>query len=266
MADVDPVTLLLTPEAVEQVRTPRTKAVIPVHLYGHVVPFDSIDSWKDDGLVVIEDAAQAHLATWNNEYVGSHGDAACFSFYPGKNLGALGDGGMVVSREPDVIDRIKKLRDHGRTSKFEHEVPGWCSRLDAIQAAVLRVKLRHLGGWTARRRLLAEIYSSALGAYLVPWSVGAVHHLIVGRFGDPGLISDSLRQGNVGSGRHYPKSLSKHPWLAEGTHTPIADSAAGQLLSLPIDPLMSDNDVERVCHLVEANEIGGTRARPAVPE
>jgi dTDP-3-amino-3,4,6-trideoxy-alpha-D-glucose transaminase len=151
VADVSPVDLLLDEAGVDAVRTPRTKAVIPVHLYGHVVPFERLRRWRDQGLLVIEDAAQAHLATHGGEPVGSVGHLTCFSFYPGKNLGALGDGGAVLCPDPALADHLRVLRDHGRRSKYVHDVVGWCSRLDDIQAAVLSAKLEHLASWTAAR-------------------------------------------------------------------------------------------------------------------
>ncbi|HEX7097889.1 MAG TPA: DegT/DnrJ/EryC1/StrS family aminotransferase [Acidimicrobiia bacterium] len=245
LADVDPVTLLLTPETVEPVLTERTRAVIPVHLYGHVVPFDHIRAWKERGLLVIEDAAQAHLATWNGEFVGTYGDAACFSFYPGKNLGAFGDGGIVVSREVSVVDEVRRIRDHGRHSKYTHDVVGWCSRLDGLQAAILDVKLRHLPEWTESRRAHADRYRRALGDHLVPWEEGAVHHLLVARAPDPDGVASRLADAGIGTGRHYPVALSQQPWLA-GPSLPASEKAADDVISLPMDPLMTPEEVDRV--------------------
>lgn len=249
LADVDPVTLLITPETVTPVLTERTKAVIPVHLYGHVVPFKHIDEWKRGGLLVIEDCAQAHLATWNDEFVGSRGDAACFSFYPGKNLGAFGDGGMVLARDEAVVAEVARLRDHGRRSKYLHDVPGWCSRLDGLQAAILEVKLPHLPEWTESRRRLADGYRTRLGDVLVPWDEGAVHHLLVARVPDPDTVADALRDHGVGTGRHYPVALSDQPWLA-GPSLIAAEVAAAEVLSLPLDPLMTLDEVDRVVEIL----------------
>jgi dTDP-4-amino-4,6-dideoxygalactose transaminase len=246
IADVDDDKLLLSPYEVEKVRSPRTVAVIPVHLYGHVVSFDWIKAWKASGLHVIEDAAQAHLAHSNGEYVGSHSDAACFSFYPGKNLGAFGDGGMVISNNAVISDQVRLLRDHGRTSKYEHDVVGWCSRLDGLQAAILRAKLPHLQGWTDARRALAGRYLEHLGNLVVPWDEGAVHHLLVARVGQPDLVADYLRTRSIATGRHYPLALSEQPWLAGGKPTPNAENAARSVLSLPLDPLMSSDEVDAV--------------------
>jgi len=255
IVDVDPVTLLIDPDAVAEARTPRTAAVMPVHLYGHVVPLDTIRAWQSDGLKVIEDAAQAHLASWNREGVGTVGDAACFSFYPGKNLGAMGDGGAVITQSSEVAARVAKLRDHGRESKYLHSEIGWCSRLDGLQAAVLEVKLRHLPEWTESRRVLAERYLERLGDRLVPWQPGAVHHLLVAR---PGVdaregLRDELAARGIGVGVHYPVALSGQPSVAEFARaTPVAEAAADSVLSLPMDPLMRLSEVELVCDQVEA--------------
>lgn len=263
IADVDRDTLLLSADDVEKVRTPRTVAVVPVHLYGHIVPFGAIDAWKDSGLLVVEDAAQAHLGQSNGEYVGRRSDAACFSFYPGKNLGALGDGGMVISRDASVIDEVRRLRNHGRVSKYTHDVPGWCSRLDGLQAAVLRTKLSHLRSWTESRRTLASQYRERLGTLLVPWDTGAVHHLLVARTSEPEHVAEILRSQGIATGRHYPVALSQQPWLAQLGSTPNAELAAARVLSLPMDPLMGPDEVETVSTaLLEALPVGDRQAQP----
>lgn len=250
IADVHRDTLLLTEESVAEVATSRTRAVIPVHLYGHLVPFDLLAQWRADGLIVVEDAAQAHLGEWQGRGVGSVGHAACFSFYPGKNLGALGDGGLVASTDEDLIANLRCLRDHGRSSKYVHEEMGWCSRLDGLQAAVLQLKLAHLPRWTDARRSLAARYQEALGDDLVSWEPGAVHHLLVARARrSRDEVVEALEKAGVGTGIHYPVPLSQQPSLR---HHPrgrcgAAELAAGQVVSLPIDPLMTLPEVERVC-------------------
>lgn len=253
VADVDPESLLLTPAGVAAVRTDRTRAVIPVHLYGHVVPFEHLRVWRDAGLVVVEDAAQAHLATDGGRFVGTVGHAACFSFYPGKNLGALGDGGMVISSDSATVDEVRRRRDHGRTSKYHHDVVGWCSRLDGLQAAVLDVKLRHLPEWTRGRRRAADLYRELLGAdRLVPWDEGAVHHLLVARFERRDQVQERLRELGIGTGIHYPVPLSQQPWLVEAgaVPSPNAERAAEEILSLPMDPRLTDDAVRTVCDAV----------------
>ena len=256
VADVDPTTLLLTPETVAARRTERTRAVIAVHLYGHVVPFDALAGWRRSGLLVIEDSAQAHLATWRGEPIGSVGHAACFSFFPGKNLGALGDGGMVLARDQALVDEVRLLRDHGRRSKYAHDVVGWCSRLDGLQAAVLNVKLAHLEGWTRQRCVIADRYRQLLGDQLVPWESGAVHHLLVARFADRDSVQTHLSTAGVETGVHYPIPLALQPWLAPaGWATPAAENAAAEVLSLPIDPLMDLEEIDYVCRALETTPI-----------
>lgn len=254
VADVDPSSLLLTRESVESVMTRKTRAVIPVHLYGHPVPFDLLRSWREQGLIVIEDAAQAHLASWEGMSVGTAGDAACFSFYPGKNLGGLGDGGLVIAHDQQVTDRILRLRDHGSSSKYVHVEPGWSSRLDGMQAALLLVKLRHLQDWTDSRRRLADLYRGRLedvvGIELVPWEDGAVHHLLVAQV--PANHRDSIRASlqdvGIDTGVHYPIPLSLQPWLQNSvSRSPSSEKAADQVLSLPMDPLMTEDEVQQVC-------------------
>lgn len=257
IADVDPVTLLLTPATVDAVRTPATRAVIPVHLYGHVVPFEHLREWRDQGLVVIEDAAQAHLATDNGTFVGSVGHAACFSFFPGKNLGALGDAGAVVTRDELIAEFVRQERDHGRSEKYRHTRPGMSSRLDGLQAAFLRVKLRHLGTWTRLRQERVQEYAQHLvdtpWAGLVPWRDGCVHHLLVVRV--PSLrraaVQRDLALRGIATGIHYPVTLARQPALASlGAVTPYADAGAEEVLSLPLDPLMTSDDVAEVCDAV----------------
>ncbi|MBV8162026.1 MAG: DegT/DnrJ/EryC1/StrS family aminotransferase [Acidimicrobiia bacterium] len=251
LVDVDPSTLLITSESVAEVPGGRLRAVVPVHLYGHPAPLTAVDEWRQRGLVVVEDAAQAHLATWRGRPVGSAGQAAAFSFYPGKNLGAMGDGGAVVSDDAEIHARVLSLRDHGAVDKYRHEEIGWCSRLDGVQAAWLEVKLRHLPGWTAARRRIAERYRERLpGGLLVPWEDGAVHHLVVVRIegGRRDDVAKALGARGIGTGVHYPLALSQQPALASWARPcPNAEKAAAQVLSLPIDPLMTEADVDQVC-------------------
>jgi dTDP-4-amino-4,6-dideoxygalactose transaminase len=253
LADVDPVSLLLTEAAVDAVRTDRTRAVIPVHLYGHVVDFAAIDAWRSSGLVVVEDAAQAHLADWDGEFVGSHADAACFSFYPGKNLGALGDAGAVIANDRAVADEVRLIRDHGRVTKYRHDVIGWCSRLDGLQAALLEVKLRHLAEWTDARREVAAHYAKFISDHLVPWTDGAVHHLMVVRAHDRDALQEALGAAGVQTGVHYPLALSQQPSLDLWARpTPNAEAGAATVLSVPMDPFMTPLEVETVAATVSA--------------
>lgn len=252
IADVDPVSLLLTPATVDDVQSARTKAVIPVHLHGHVVPFAHLQAWRDAGLRVIEDAAQAHLATSAGRSVGLVGDAACFSFFPGKNLGALGDGGIVLSADAVVLERVRMLRDHGRKGKHLHLEAGYCSRLDSLQARFLSIKLAHLPEWTARRSEIAECYRDRLGDLeaidLVLWADGAVHHHVVIRSETRDELASALAQRGVSTALHYPVALSDQPGLASWRRDcPEAERAAREVLSLPVDPLMSLEETHYVC-------------------
>ena len=249
LADVDPLTLLLTADETSRLRTDRTKAVIPVHLYGHMVPASDLHAMRRMELLVVEDAAQAHLARHDEGHAGSVGHCACFSFYPGKNLGAFGDGGAVISTDPDLVAMIRRFRDHGRRTKYTHDLVGHCSRLDGIQAAVLRVKLRHLPRWTEARRAVADRYCSNLGELLVPWELGAAHHLLVANVGlTRDHVAGALGEAGIGTGVHYPVALSDQPALAPWAEAcPSAEGAAARILSLPIDPLLTAAEVDEVC-------------------
>lgn len=267
LADVTPDDLLISSASVAELRTDRTRAVMPVHLYGNPVPFDLIAGWRESGLAVIEDAAQAHLAEWGGSMIGEASGLACLSFYPGKNLGALGDGGAIMTDDARVAARVRLLRDHGSATKYEHVEVGYCSRLDGLQAALLSVKLAHLPAWTAARRRLAARYRSGLSATrarLVGWSPGAVHHLLVVRV--PAArrpdIQAELAGAGVQTGVHYPVALSQQPAFAPWSRPcPEAQRAASEVLSLPMDPLMTDDEVDFVCErLNEALEQGARRA------
>lgn len=261
IADVDAETLLLSPALVDDVRTDRTRAVVPVHLYGHVVPFEHVEQWNTAGFAVIEDAAQAHLASYKGQVVGTAGTATCFSFYPGKNLGALGDAGAVVTDDEAVADQVRRKRDHGRTEKYVHRELGYSSRLDGLQAAMLRVKLPYLRRWTEARRVVASLYRerlaplSARGIDLIPWEDGAVHHLLVVRLRDRDRdeVQRRLRELGIGTGIHYPVTLSQQPSLSPWHRpTPEAEAAASSILSLPMDPGMTATSVDRVVEALVA--------------
>lgn len=258
LADVDLETVLLTDEQVAAVRTPRTRAIVAVHLYGQSVDPVAMRRWRNEGLLVIEDCAQAHLAHRDGVPVGSVGHAACYSFFPGKNLGALGDAGAVTVNDMAVADEVRRLRDHGRSSKYRHDVLGYSSRLDGLQAAALRVKLRHLPVWTDKRRALARRYRERLTGpegtpevTLVPFDDGSVHHLLVVHLPDREAVQKRLSEVGIATGVHYPIALSQQPVFEHlSASTPNAEKAASTVLSLPMDPLMTFEEVDQVCRAV----------------
>jgi dTDP-4-amino-4,6-dideoxygalactose transaminase len=254
--DVDPDTLLVTAEAVAAAIGPRTAAVIPVHLYGQMVDMDAVGAVaRRAGIAVVEDAAQAHRATWRGRRAGSFGDVACFSFYPGKNLGAFGDAGAVVTDDAAVAGRIRSMGNHGRsaTSKHLHELVGMNSRLDTVQAAALLAKLPHLDGWNALRRQADARYRVRLadvdGVEPVAVAPGAesVHHLEVVRVARRDAVATGLRERGVQTGVHYPVPCHRQPPLFQADlHLPVCEAAAAEILSLPMYPHLTDEQVDRV--------------------
>jgi dTDP-4-amino-4,6-dideoxygalactose transaminase len=262
--DVLPTTLLMDPAALEAAVTPRTRAVVPVHLYGQPCPMDEVLAVaRRHGLKVVEDAAQAHGAHWRGRRVGGLGDLACFSFYPGKNLGAYGDAGAVVGADADLVRRVRMLANHGRLEKYTHEVEGVNSRLDGLQAAVLRVKLRHLDAWNAARKAHAAAYRAALAGADLALPVTApgadpVWHLFVVRTPRRDALRDRLKRHGVATGVHYPLPLHLQPayahlGLGPGA-LPVTERAAGEILSLPMYPEMTPEHVARVAEAVAATE------------
>ncbi len=242
----DPETHNIDPARIEAAVTPATAAVLAVHLYGQPADLDPILALaRRHGLAVIEDAAQAHGARYRGRRIGAHGDAVCWSFYPGKNLGALGDGGAVTTDRADLADRIRLLRNYGSREKYVNECRGVNSRLDPIQAAVLRVKLHHLDAWNERRAAIARIYTEGLagGGVTCPavpdWAAPA-WHLYVLRCADRDGLQARLREAGVGTLIHYP--IPPHMQAAyadlglEPEALPIARRLAGEVLSLPIGP------------------------------
>ena len=241
----------------------RVKAVVPVHLYGQMADMDPIlDMAERSGLVVIEDACQAHGAAYfsrrHNRWfrAGSMGDAAAFSFYPGKNLGACGEGGAVTTSDPEIAKKVRMLRDHGQAQKYYHEIEGYNGRLDAIQAGFLRVKLRHLAAWNDRRREAAFNYNSLLRdreqitiPYEPEWS-RAIYHLYVIRTPDRDGVHQRLSEAGIGTGLHYPVPLHLQSAYSgfgfkKGDY-PVAERAASEILSLPMFPLLTEKQQEEV--------------------
>lgn len=255
---VEPVeaTYNIDPALIEAAITPRTKVILPVHLYGQPVDLDPIIAIaRQHSLRVLEDAAQAHGARYKGRRIGAHGDAVAWSFYPGKNLGALGDGGAVTTNDAEIADRIRVLRNYGSRVKYVNEVKGFNSRLDPIQAAVLRVKLKYLEEWNARRTAIAAEYqlklkNSDLILPLVPGWADPAWHLFVVRHLNREALQHKLTSANVGTMVHYPippykqVAYNKHAF-AEHSY-PLATTMADEVLSLPIGPQMLMSDVGRV--------------------
>jgi dTDP-3-amino-3,4,6-trideoxy-alpha-D-glucose transaminase len=255
-------TLLMDPDAFRDAIGPRTRAVIPVHLYGQPCAMAEIcEIAGQRGVKVIEDAAQAHGARWAGRRVGSWGDAACFSFYPGKNLGAFGDAGAVVSSDGELVQRIRMLANHGRREKYVHETAGTNSRLDALQAAVLRVKLGSLDRWNDMRRRLAARYTQGLSGLdgltlelpRVNANAESVWHLFVVRAPDRPSFVNHLKSQDIETGVHYPLPLHHQPaWRREfaAPALPVTERAATSVVSLPIFPEMTTAQIDSVLHAV----------------
>ena len=256
LADVDPKRYTLDPSALERAITPRTKAVIPVHLYGQPADMDPImEIARRRGLVVIEDACQAHGARDRGRRVGSLGHAAAFSFYPSKNLGAFGDGGMVVTGDRAVAERLRGLRDYGQRRKYHHAFVGFNRRLDELQAAVLRVKLPHLDAWNAARVRAADAYDAGLSRLPLECPARAadathVFHLYVVRLRDRDAVRAHLDARGIRTGIHYPVPIHLQEACADlGYHRgdfPVTEAAADEMLSLPMYPELTDALVREV--------------------
>ena len=259
--DVDPGTLLITTDAIRSAITPRTAAVAVVHLYGQMPDMDAIGRLASHyGIAVVEDAAQAHGATWLGQRAGSFGAVGCFSFFPGKNLGAWGDAGAVVTNNGAVANRVRTAANHGRGAgeKYVHSEIGRNSRLDTIQAAVLSTKLSVLDAWNDSRRALDGRYRRLLdgsAVQLVTEAAGAhsVHHLNVALVPDRDELRLRLAQRGIQTGIHYPVPCHLQPAYASGAvppRLPVTEAAALRLLSLPLTPNMDVRDVDRVCEVL----------------
>ena len=256
LVDVEPHTLNLSVAAAEAAVTPRTKAVMPVHLYGYPADMPAVAELAGAyGLKIIEDAAQASGATSEGKPLGSLSDACCYSFYPTKNLGAAGDGGMVTTTHRDVAEQIRLLRVHGTTRPFYHEAVGYTSRLDALQAVVLSTKLPHLDAWNARRRELARRYDAALAELpvRVVRQKEGVYHLYVVRVSERDAVMRSLNDAGVEARVYYPHALPDLPPLRGKAHGDCGEAraAARELLALPMHPNLRDEEVDRVVEALE---------------
>jgi dTDP-4-amino-4,6-dideoxygalactose transaminase len=260
--DIDPRAGTIDPAGIEAVLSPRTRAIVPVHLYGHCADMDPIlDVARRHALIVIEDAAQAHGAEYKGRRAGGLGHLACFSFYPGKNLGACGDGGGIVTQDAAFAATLRMLRDHGQRRKYHHELVGYNARIGEIQAAVLRVKLRYLDDWNAARRRHAERYRRLLAAsgvrLLDEVRTGvAVHHLFPIFTPQRDHLQQQLGARGVGTGIHYPVPIHLQPAYADLGYRPgqfpHAERASAETLSLPMYAELSDEARRDVCEHVRA--------------
>ncbi|MEM7166371.1 MAG: DegT/DnrJ/EryC1/StrS family aminotransferase [Planctomycetota bacterium] len=266
-ADIDPHTMLIDIDSVDRCITERTKAILPVHLYGQMADMEAILELAhggDKNIAVIEDAAQAHGATQGNLRAGSAGDLACFSFYPGKNLGAFGDAGAVTTRNADLAERLRKLSDHGRKTKYVHDVVGYNYRIDTMQAAILNVKLKHLAQWNGQRGTRAELYDHLLAevpSITTPVVAPGNHHayhLYVVKSSDRNGLREYLRKRGIASGVHYPVPVHEQPamqsveWRADDLSQ--TEAVAKTILSLPMYPELRDEEVLRIAHAVRIFE------------
>ncbi len=250
----------IDPGRIEAAITPRTRGILPVHLYGQPADMDAIvDIARRHGLWVVEDAAQAHGARYKGERIGGMGDVVCWSFYPGKNLGAFGDGGAITTNRDDIADRVRVLRNYGSRTKYFNEVKGFNCRLDPLQAAVLRTKLAHLDEWNSRRCALAAFYSEALqdADLVLPWTAqwaDAVYHVYVVRSRRRDALQEHLKMRGIGTVIHYPipphlQTAYSEMELGEGS-LPITELIHRQVLSLPMGPHLSMEQAQTVVESV----------------
>ena len=260
--DIDEHTYTLNPELLERSITPKTKAIIPVHLYGQTADMDPLmEAARAHGLFVVEDACQAHGAEYKGRRAGSIGDAGCFSFYPGKNLGAYGEAGAVVTNNAELAERIRMLRDHGQSKKYYHSIIGWNARMDGIQGAVLSVKLKHLTIWNEARRKNAQLYNNLLAD--TPYVVTPIeadyakhiYHIYAIRIQDRDTFITKLAERDIYCGIHYPIPIhlqDAYKFLDNRAGSfPIAEKCAEQLVSLPMFPELIQEQVERVCREIK---------------
>jgi dTDP-4-amino-4,6-dideoxygalactose transaminase len=253
----------MDPALVEAAITPRTRALLPVHLYGQPADMDALlEIAGRHNLALVEDACQAHGAEYKGRKAGTMGVAGCFSFYPGKNLGCLGEGGAVLTNDSELAERVRMLRDHGSTQKYEHRLPGYNFRMEGLQGGFLSVKLKHLDGWNELRRAAAKNYSQLLsGSGLVlpmemPYAKH-VYHLYVVQAEDRKIVRQHLLSAGIETGLHYPTPLHLQEAYSslgyeKGTF-PVTERLAGRIFSLPIYPDLTDEKIEQVASaLVEA--------------
>lgn len=259
--DIDPQRYTLDPSQLKIAITPRTKAIIPVHLYGCPADLSIGFHWLawEQGLMVIEDCAQAHGATYMGQKVGSLGDIGCFSFYPTKNLGAYGDGGMVVTKDAELASRVRELRQYGWKERYVSQTKGICSRLDELQAAILRVKLRHLDEWNLQRQWIAHFYDEALGGvnqFTLPYKSMEskhVYHNYVVLTPKRDELRAFLQERGIGTLIHYPLAVHQQPAYRSipPISLPHTEKVAKEVLSLPLYPELREEEVIEVCEAIK---------------
>jgi dTDP-3-amino-3,4,6-trideoxy-alpha-D-glucose transaminase len=266
LVEIDPATYTMSPNALAQAISPATKAVIPVHLYGHPAEMDAILAVaRRAGLFVIEDCAQAHGALYKGQPIGTLGDLGCFSFYPTKNLGALGDGGALIGSDRGLIENARMQREYGWTpnARYVSNVPGMNSRLDELQAAILRVRLQHLTEENEMRRRLAARYAELLvGQAHLPIELPGnrhVYHLYVLRTAHRDLVRERMTALGVGTAIHYPVPIHRQPAYQNGNLVAhdlhMTEQIAGEILSLPLNPYLSDEQIGRVADAFIASRV-----------
>ncbi len=259
--DINPRTHTLDPEKLAPTITSRTRAILPVHLFGHPADMEAIAAVaRDYGLFIVEDACQSHGADLRGKKTGTLGDLGCFSFYPSKNLGCYGDGGMVTTDDAELADRMRMLRNYGQRDRYEHLLMGHNSRLDELQAAVLRVKLKHLDAWNRKRRQAAAVYHELLGGLplVLPAEQPAathVYHLFVIRVAGRDELGRFLAANDVMTNVHYPLPLYRQPAFASrpapSPRLPATEQCTAQVISLPLFPWIADAEIQRVAGLVK---------------
>lgn len=255
--DCDPATYNMDVNKIRNAISPRTKAIVPVHLYGHPADMTAITKVaKEYNLSIVEDAAQAHGAEISGCRVGNFGHAACFSFFPGKNLGAYGDAGAIVTNDHDLAVKCRMIANHGRVKKYDHDFEGINSRLDGIQAAILTVKLKHLEEWTESRRKSANLYKTCLkdSGIITPYvhaEMRHVYHLYVVRIKSRDKVQAKLTDAGIATGIHYPialPNLKAYKHLGKSPNDfPIASTYSNEILSLPMFPELKPEQIEYVC-------------------
>lgn len=261
-ADIHPETYNIDVTGIEEKITSKTKAIIPVHLFGQPADMEPILAIaRNYDLRVVEDACQAHGATYQGKRIGGHGDVACFSFYPGKNLGAYGDGGAVVTNNEAIARRVAMLADHGSLIKYQHQVEGVNSRLDSIQAAILDIKLKYLDQWNEKRRKNASLYNELLSRIdgVIPpketEETKSVYHLYVIQAENRDALRQKLNAEGIGTGIHYPLALHQQPAYQYLRYKlgsfPVAEKCTRRYVSLPMYPELTEAMIETVCHAIK---------------